>query len=133
MKITLQAKPLAAALGLAAGMADAATKRIAALGHAHLATEGDQPRHHRQRAGLRAEAFRAGDDRGYRRSRDRSERLAALAAGFPGDAEITISSDDTMASIVCGRSRFKLPTLPIGDLPSTPTIEQETGRIEIGA
>ena len=60
-----------------------------------------------------------------------SEQLAALAAGFPGDAEITISSDETMASIVCGRSRYKLPTLPIGDLPSTPTIDDEIGGIEL--
>jgi DNA polymerase-3 subunit beta len=36
-----------------------------------------------------------------------------------------------MASISCGRSRFKLPTLAIDLLPSTPAIENETGCITL--
>ena len=131
MKVTLQAKPLAAALGLAAGMVDAKLKRIVALGHARLATEGDRLAitanvlDFALKLSLPAVIEAAGE------VAISSERLAALAAGFPGDAEIAISSDETMASIVCGRSRFKLPTLPIGDLPSTPTIDDEIGCIEL--
>jgi len=41
MKVTLQAKPLAAALGLAASLLDARLKKIAALEHARLVAEGD--------------------------------------------------------------------------------------------
>ncbi len=113
MKVTLQAKPLAAALGLAAGMLDARLKRIVALEHARLATEGDRLAitanvlDFALKLSLPAVIEAAGE------VAIRSEQLAALAAGFPGDAEIAISSDETMASIVCGRSRYKLPTLPI--------------------
>jgi DNA polymerase III subunit beta len=132
MKAALQAKPLSTVLGLAAGMLDAKLKRIAALGHARLAAESD-------RLAITANVL----DFALKLSLPAaievvgevaigSEQLAALAAGFPGDAEIAISSDETMASIACGRSRFKLPTLPIGHLPLTPTIDQETGSIEIG-
>ena len=132
MKVTLQAKPLAAALGLAAGMLDAKLKRIAALEHARLAAEGDRlaitanVMDFALKLSLPAVIEAAGE------VAIRSEQLAALAAGFPGDAEIAISGDETMTSIVCGRSRFKLPTIPLADLPSMPEIDQETGRIEIG-
>ena len=132
MKAALQAKPLATVLGLAAGMLDAKLKRIAALGHARLAAESD-------RLAITANVL----DFALKLSLPAaievvgevaigSEQLAALAAGFPGDAEIAISSDETMASIVCGRSRYKLPTLPIADLPETPVIDQESGCIEVG-
>jgi hypothetical protein len=41
MKVTLPAKTLADALGLAASMVDAKLKKIAALGHARLTADGD--------------------------------------------------------------------------------------------
>ena len=71
MKIVMQAKPLAIALGMAAGMVDAATKRIAAVGAAHLAAEGDRLVNTPNVLELRVAAFVAGDGRGHRRSRDR--------------------------------------------------------------
>jgi DNA polymerase III subunit beta len=131
MKVSLQAKPLATALGLAAGMLDAKLKKIAALGYVRLAVEGDRlvitanVMDFALKFSLPAVIEAAGE------VAIRSEQLAALVAGFSGDAEIAISSDETMASIVCGRSRFKLPTLPIGDLPPTPTIENEIGCIAL--
>ena len=124
MKATLQAKPLATALGLATGMLDAKLKKIAALGHARLAVEGD---HLAITANVLDFALKLSLPAVIDASGEiaiRSEQLAALAAGFSGNAEIAISSVDTMASVVCGRSRFKVPTLPIGDLPSTPVIDQ---------
>ncbi len=132
MKATLQAKPLATALGLATGMLDAKLKKIAALGHARLAVEGD---HLAITANVLDFALKLSLPAVIDASGEiaiRSEQLAALAAGFSGNAEIAISSVDTMASVVCGRSRFKVPTLPIGDLPSTPVIDQETRRVEVG-
>ena len=95
-------------------------KRIAALGHARLAADGD---HLVITANVLDFALKLSLPAVIEATGEiaiRSEQLAALAAGFPGNAEIAISSVETMASIVCGRSRFKLPTLPIGDLPSTP-------------
>ena len=131
MKITLQARPLAAALGLAASMVDAKQKRLAALGHARLAAEGG---HLAITANVLDFALKLSLPAVIEVAGEvaiSSERLAALAAGFPGDAEIAISSDETMASIVCGRSRYRLPTLPMGDLPSTPTIDDDNGGIEL--
>jgi DNA polymerase-3 subunit beta len=60
-------------------------------------------------------------------------RLHALLAGFPGDAVITIESADAVALICSGRSRFRLPTIPVEDLPAplAITAEQQTGRIEL--
>ena len=128
MKVTLQAKPLATALGLAASCM---VKRIAALEHARLAAKSD-------RLVITANVLdfvlelslpaltEAGGEVAIR-----SEQLAALAAGFRGDAQIEISSEATMASIVCGRSRFKLPTLPVAELPPTPVVGNEVGCIAL--
>jgi DNA polymerase-3 subunit beta len=131
MRATLQAKPLAAALGLAASMVDAKLKKIAALGHARLVAEGDSLTVSANvldfalKLSLPAAAGVAGE------AAIRSEQLAALAAGFPGDAEITIAEGGTTVLVTCGRSRFKLATMPIGDLPPVPEIGEEIGRIEL--
>jgi DNA polymerase-3 subunit beta len=131
MKVVLQAKPLAAALDLAASMLDAKLKRIVGLGHVRLTTEGNQlivtanVLDFALRTSLPATIEADGE------VAIKSEQLAALAGGFPGDAGITIASDETMASIVCGRSRFKVPMLPLELLPSTPAIENETGGVTL--
>ena len=59
------------------------------------------------------------------------ERLAALAAGCPGDREIEIGADGAGARIVCGRSRFRLPAIPQDELPAPLALGQETGRVEL--
>jgi DNA polymerase III subunit beta len=59
------------------------------------------------------------------------QRLADLAAGFPGDATMTVSSDDSAARVVCGRSRFRLPIVPQDDLPAMLALGAETGRVEL--
>ena len=58
------------------------------------------------------------------------QRLAALVASFPGSVSVTIASDGTTASVVCGRSRFKLPVLSTDDMPTMLTITDELGRLE---
>ena len=58
------------------------------------------------------------------------QRLAALVASFPGSASVTIASDGTTASVICGRSRFKLAVLSTDDMPAMLTITDELGRLE---
>ena len=55
--------------------------------------------------------------------------LASLIASFPDSAKVMIASDGTTASVVCGRSRFKLPVFPTDDMPAMLTID-ELGRLE---
>lgn len=130
MKVIVTAKPLAAMLGLAASLVDSKLK-IPALWQARLAADGD-------RLTISANVL----DFALKLSSPAmidvagelavsASRLAALAASFASDSEITISGDETVASIACGRSRFKLPTIPLADLPSMPEITDEIGRIEI--
>ena len=58
------------------------------------------------------------------------QRLAGLVASFPGSASVTIASDGTTASVVCGRSRFRLPTFPTDGTTAMLTITDELGRLE---
>jgi DNA polymerase-3 subunit beta len=124
MKVTLQAKPLATALGLAASCM---VKRIAALEHARLAAKSDRLIITANVLDFALELSLPALTEAGGEVAIRSEQLAALAAGFRGDAQIEIRSEDTMASIVCGRSRFKLPTLPVAELPPTPVVGNEVG------
>jgi DNA polymerase-3 subunit beta len=132
MKITVAAKPLAAALGLAASMVDAKTK-IPALWHARLVAADDNLSitanvlDFALKLSVPATVEAAGE------IAVSSAKLAALAGTFSsGDAEIMISTEKApLASIACGRSRFILPTIPIADLPPVLEIKDETGRIEL--
>jgi DNA polymerase-3 subunit beta len=56
-----------------------------------------------------------------------AERLAALVAGFPAGAGVTIASDATTVVVSSGRSRFRLPVFPVTELPTLALIG-ETGR-----
>src|SRR5262245_39533779 len=58
-------------------------------------------------------------------------RLSALAAGFPPKAEITVQGDGPVARVSCGRSHFRLPTIPINDFPAVPSIIEMTGGITL--
>ena len=57
--------------------------------------------------------------------------LATLAAGFPADATIAIHGEESVAIVSCGDSRFRLPTVPIEDLPPPPALGEELGRTEL--
>ena len=58
-------------------------------------------------------------------------RLAGLVAGFPGDATVTIAMADTVATVGCGRSRFKFPVIRPDQLPAMLALAEETGRLEL--
>ncbi len=59
------------------------------------------------------------------------DRLSALAAAFPAEASVTIEGKDAIAHVNSGRSRFRLPTLPITELPTALVIGEESGRVEL--
>lgn len=61
------------------------------------------------------------------------ERLANLVRHLPADAEITITADDKGATISSGRSIFRLPVIPIEDLPQTLELGEITGAIQLEA
>ena len=61
----------------------------------------------------------------------RATALSGLAKGFPKDARITIVSDAQSARVRCGRSAYKLPVLPIENLPPVPALDDVAGEIEL--
>jgi len=62
-----------------------------------------------------------------------ADRLASLTAGFAAGEKVTISTDESLATIVCGSSRSRLPVLPWDDLPAVPAIDDEIGCVEISS
>jgi DNA polymerase-3 subunit beta len=57
-------------------------------------------------------------------------RMAGLAAGFAADAMIEIRMEGPVGIVACGRSRYRLPCIPLGDMPPMLALAEETGRIE---
>jgi DNA polymerase-3 subunit beta len=47
-----------------------------------------------------------------------AERLKVLLSEIPEDAAVAIANSDGGATVQCGRSRYKFPTLPVDDFPS---------------
>jgi DNA polymerase III subunit beta len=56
--------------------------------------------------------------------------LAGLITGCAPDTIVNISTTNKMAMVTAGNGRFRLPTVPIADMPMTPAIEPEN-EIEI--
>src|SRR4029077_7270032 len=52
--------------------------------------------------------------------------LSALVAGFSKDVIITIGAADKVATIAGAEGRFRLQTIPIGDMPAQLELEQQT-------
>jgi DNA polymerase-3 subunit beta len=132
MKITADAGELADALALAAALSDdARVRRIASLGAIRLtATDaGVEITANVLDHALVLTAPATVETAGALAMP--GERLAALAAGCPGDREIEIGADGTGARIVCGRSRFRLPVIPQDELPAPLALDAETGRVEL--
>lgn len=46
------------------------------------------------------------------------DRLARLVDGMPQGAQVSLIDDDTELQVMCGKSRYKLPTLPVEDFPN---------------
>jgi DNA polymerase-3 subunit beta len=121
---------LVAALGLAElPVSERETQRIPALGAVRLAANGDG-------LSVTATSF---DGTITTRLEAAAEgemavplaRLAGLVAHFQADAEITITADDKGATITSGRSKFRLPVIPLEDLPQTLELGEATGCVEI--
>jgi DNA polymerase-3 subunit beta len=62
-----------------------------------------------------------------------AERLAALTAAFPRQATLTLARDEDtpVAHVCCGRSRFRLATMPLADLPAVPELAKVIGEVEL--
>jgi DNA polymerase III subunit beta len=58
-------------------------------------------------------------------------RVAALVAAFPDTATVEIAHDGAIACVAAGRSRFKLATVPLADLPPVPKLVEQTGHIDL--
>ena len=61
----------------------------------------------------------------------RASALAGLIRGFPKDSTVEIDADAHGARIRCGRARYKLPVMPVEQLPPVPAIDVVTGEIEL--
>jgi DNA polymerase III subunit beta len=57
--------------------------------------------------------------------------LSTLIAGFPKDATLTISADKVM-TVTNDKGRFRLQTIPLGDMPARLELEEEAS-VELGA
>lgn len=55
--------------------------------------------------------------------------LADIARSLPA-APVTIQVDGTRLAITCGRSSFRLPTLPVEDYPAMPPMPSSSGTID---
>jgi DNA polymerase-3 subunit beta len=56
-------------------------------------------------------------------------QLADLVGALPADSEVSIEEQGPVTLIAAGRRRFKLPTMPLTDLPAELRIDQEIGRV----
>lgn len=57
-----------------------------------------------------------------------ADRLSRLVDGMPKGAQVSLEMIGTDLNVVCGRSRYKLQTLPIEDFPE---MSEPTGGVEI--
>jgi DNA polymerase III subunit beta len=129
MKITAQADALAGALALANSAVRSNTKtaspvRIFADGDAVSFTCADQ--HTAIVTSASATVNTAGE------CAVPADRLAALVAGLSAGEQIAINTTENGAQIACGSGNYRLPIIPLRDLPAAITIDTTTAEIEIG-
>lgn len=60
-----------------------------------------------------------------------ASKLSTLVAGFPAEATIEIRSDGAVCRVGSGRSRFKLPTIALQDMPAMLKLTEETGQVAL--
>ena len=129
--IKTKAGLLATALALAELPIAKQTKNAAALGAVHLS--GDGERLHVATTGAAGTFTTSVDAEATGEMALPLQKLAALAATFPADAMIAVRADDNAAGVAWGRSTFKLPVLPIADLPARHVLGHETGCVQLDA
>jgi DNA polymerase III subunit beta len=129
MRVVATAGALADALAIAAVKPDEAlVKRVPALGAVHVIAVGDvieiagNVSDFAVTAKAKAEIVEPGE------VAVNGAALVGLASGFPAEARITITGGD-VTTITCGRSRYRLPQIPLDDLPAPLTLDAITGEV----
>jgi DNA polymerase-3 subunit beta len=133
MKLEAKAGDLAGALALAAlPLDDPRVRKIAALGAVRLAV-GDEGRIavRSNILDLAVNALTGGEIKEPGEIAVPGERLAALVAAVPAGQMVTITGTDSVATVTAGRSRYRLPILPLDQLPPL-RLGETLGEIEIG-
>jgi DNA polymerase III subunit beta len=137
MKITAKAGVLADALALAefalGGLTPEKAKRIVALSAVHIrAADGammltSNILDYAVTVKAEAEIVEPGE------IAISLKALSALVAGFPKDVTITIGATDKAVTITGDKGRFRLPTIPLDDMPAAPELDHDIGMIELEA
>jgi DNA polymerase III subunit beta len=131
MRFTATTGPLASALGLAATLTtDRFTKRIPVLGAVRLTAADGTVTVSTNNLDAAISLTVPADVADAGEIAVNTDKLAGLTANFPKDATVEVASEDPIAIVKSGRSRFKLPTFPLDDLPIL-TLTGETGRATI--
>ena len=58
-------------------------------------------------------------------------QLAALVGALPAMGTVEISTAAAITRVICGRSRFQIPTISLEQLPTPLRLGKETGRVEL--
>jgi DNA polymerase-3 subunit beta len=130
MKITVSAHALVNTVSLAASIVSDSDARIPAYAVARLTAGAGElaivavTRDAALSASIEAE--------GEGETAVPAKQLAGLLKHF-GDTEITISATENFATVASGRSCFRLPVMPVANLPVPFAIDVENGRVEIDA
>ena len=132
MKVTASAAELAGALALAASLSDdGRTRKIAGLGAVRLTAADDELTIAADVLDFALTLAAPAVIESPGEVAVPASRLSALAAGFLPNAMIEIQSDGAVCHIGSGRSRFKLPTLALEDLPAPIKLTDETGHVTL--
>ena len=142
MKLNAKAGTLADALALAHVLvekSDKMTKAIVALGAVHINATNDTISFSADILDL-AVVVRidrgAADDIEVIEPGEAAVSLSAMAdliEGFMADASVTINTTEKSLSIAADRGHFRLPIVPLTDLPAMLVINEEIGRLELPA
>ena len=59
--------------------------------------------------------------------------LTAIAKTVARDVDVTITVDDAVATLGCGRSEWSLPVMPVEDFPGLPELDTPVGEVDAAA
>jgi DNA polymerase-3 subunit beta len=128
MKIIAPARELANAVELAATLADGDKSKVPAFAAAHLVA-GDGELSITAGNGSASLSVRI-EAQGEGETAVPARQLAELAKHF-GKAQVTISVTEHAAMVMSGKSRFRLPVIPINDLVPPLALDVIGGQVEL--
>jgi DNA polymerase III subunit beta len=135
MELEAKAGDLARALGLAAlPLDDSRVRKIEALGAVRLEAHANESRIavRSNILDLSIDAIVVGGEiEAPGEIAVPGARLAALVAAVPAGQMVTIAGTDSAATVTAGRSRYRLPILPLDQLPEPLQPGEPIGEIEI--